>query len=286
MALSERRSRFFHLRRPGVAQSESSSQPEQQQQQQQQQRPVTSTAPLQPPKSSSSATEQAAELLKITNHIRTQLHEVQRLRRLRAPLLDPAESNWIDATISDIAHAAHDVAVLLEPTRIEQETRNGKLTLGRQLRWKYRESQRAMNKSQRLLACHHSLIGVLSHLQRIDLSQPTPSRMYELEAGLTSNAVLEPCELEVVLDAPAWGKVVGSDADEPECVVEWPGKQKTMVSSATKQDSVRANTPAADSNNVDLSAMDCEMNDLLEWRRSRGPMVDTKRSVVHLSRGV
>ncbi|OGM42769.1 hypothetical protein ABOM_008150 [Aspergillus bombycis] len=279
MALSTKRPRFFfHPRRPSLSPSESSSQLEQ---------PLsivasTSAVPLQAPKPSSSATEQAAELLKITSHIRTQLQEVQRLRQLKAPVLDPAESNWIDSTIADSADATHDIAVLLEPTRIEQEIRNGKLTLGRQLRWKYRDSQRAINKSHRLLACHHSLIGVLNYLQRVDTSLSKPPRTYELDAGLISSASLEVSELEVIPADPARGIMVSSGGNEFKCVVEGPVEEKTMVSSSTKLHTVVGKP--AEKNMVGSDALDCEMDDLLAWRRSRGPIADTKLPVLRISR--
>ncbi|KAF7590807.1 hypothetical protein BBP40_002329 [Aspergillus hancockii] len=257
MALSQKRSRFFSPRRSSLSQSESSSHTEQP-------LPILTpipTAPLQAPRASA-ATEQAAELLKITNHIRTQLHEVQRLRQLKAPLLDTAESNWIDATVSDIADAAHDVAVLLEPTRVEQEIRNGKLSLGRQLRWKYRDSQRAIHKSHRLLACHHSLMGVLSHLQRVDSSQSTPSRLYELDTEGTSSASLEGKGLAFIPAEPVRERIVVSNVTKLDSVVDKPTEKIT----------------------VDSGVVDCEMDDLLAWRRSRRAVAVTKQSVIHVSR--
>lgn len=275
MALSLKRSRFFYPRRPSLSQSESSiSQPAE--------ASPSPTLSLQAPKQSSSATEQVAELLKITKHIRTQLQEAQRLRQLKAPLLDPAEETWINSTISDITEAAHDIAVLLEPTRIEQEIGNGRLGLRRQLRWKYRDGQRTINKSQRLLACHRSLIGVLSYLHQVDRSLSTSARTYELDAGISSSVSLEVGELEVPPTEPVQGKIITPSADGLKYRVERPVEEMIMVSGATKMESVVGKP--AEKSTLTPGPVDCEIDDLLAWRRSRVSLAETKRSVAHIAR--
>ncbi|KAE8422764.1 hypothetical protein BDV36DRAFT_194482 [Aspergillus pseudocaelatus] len=275
MALSIKRSRFFYPRRPSLSQSESSaSQPAE--------ASPSPTISLQAPKQSSSATEQVAELLKITKHIRTQLQEAQRLRKLKAPLLDSAEETWINSTISDVTEAAHDIAVLLEPTRIEQEISNGRISLRRQLRWKYRDGQRTMNKCQRLLACHRSLIGVLSYLQQVDHSLSTPRRTYELDAGISSSVSLEVGELEATPTEPVQGKIMAPSGDGLEYHVERPIEEIIMVSGATKLESIEGKP--AKKGTLTPGTVDCEIDDLLAWRRSRGSIAETKRSVVHIAR--
>ncbi|KAJ5882654.1 uncharacterized protein N7529_001326 [Penicillium soppii] len=116
-----------------------------------------------------SVNEQTAELLKTTDHVLIQLNEAKRLRKLNDPSLDSSEREWIDCIIKDTADAAHDIAVILEPARIDRVTGNGKLGLGRQLRWLYRDKQRAQDKKNRLLICYQSLMMVLGHLQRVTL---------------------------------------------------------------------------------------------------------------------
>ncbi|KAE8141239.1 hypothetical protein BDV38DRAFT_237618 [Aspergillus pseudotamarii] len=282
MALSAKRSRFFYPGRPSLSQSESSTaQPEDASSS-----PVlTSISPttsLQAPKQSSSATEQAAELLKITKHIRTQLQEAQRLRQLKASLLDPAEKTWINSTISDITDAAHDIAVLLEPIRIELEIGNGRLSLRTQLRWKYRDGQRTINKTQRLLACHRSLIGVLSYLRQVDLSLSTSERTYELDAGVSSSVSLEVSELEVIPTEPVQGKILAPSGNRLEYRVHRPIEEMVMVSGATKLESVVSK--ATEKRTLAPGTVDCEIDDLLAWRRSRGSIAESKRSVVHIAR--
>jgi hypothetical protein len=93
---------------------------------------------------------------------------------------------WDDGTISDIEEAIRDIAILLEPTRVERATKNGKLSLGTQIRWMYRDSQRARDKKDRLLACHSSLMAVLAHLQRVNVPEAIP--VHELGTEMSSKS--------------------------------------------------------------------------------------------------
>lgn len=179
-----------------------------------------------------SVNEEIEELLKTQNHITTQLNEAQRLRRLKKPVLDPTEMTWIDGTISDIEEATRDVAIFLEPTRVEKATSNGKLSLGTQIRWAYRDSQRARDKKHRLLACHSSLMAVLAHLQRVNLSEAIT--IHELGAEMpTKSAIASSLSLQSTVD----------------------GLYQSMES---RQDTISS---------VSLNK---EMSDLLSWRRSKG----------------
>ncbi|KAJ5906917.1 uncharacterized protein N7473_003833 [Penicillium subrubescens] len=134
-----------------------------------------------------SVNEQIEELSKTHNHITTQLNEAQRLRQLKEHGLDPSEMTWIDGTISDIEDATYDVAILLEPTRVEKATSNGKLSLGTQIRWFYRDSQRAQDKKHRLLACHSSLMAVLARLQQVDIPEAIVVHEMGTETSSKSN---------------------------------------------------------------------------------------------------
>jgi hypothetical protein len=195
----------------------------------------------------SSANEQTAELLKTTNHTLAQFHEAQRLRELKGPLLGTSERSWIDQTLEDVADAVREAAILIEPIRVESETRNGRLTLGRQLRWLYRDSQRAKIKSQRLLACHHSLMLVLGHLQRLDIPvSPIPESpvVHELGADtLSTNSTRSLSERQ--------GPRSGSNG---------PVKDTQKV--------VGAKCP-----------LSYEMHDMLAWRQSKGALTEVKHSI-------
>ncbi|KAJ5294723.1 hypothetical protein PENANT_c014G04736 [Penicillium antarcticum] len=195
----------------------------------------------------SSANERTAELLKTKNHILAQLHEAQRLREIKGLLLEPSERSWIDQTLADVADAVREAAILIEPMRVESEIRNGKLSWGRQLRWIYRDSKRAKVKSQRLLACHHSLMLVLGHLQRVDILVSPVSEspvVHELGAvSLSTNSTYSLYERQGT----------------------WPG----------------SNGPAKDTLEVvgAKSPLNYEMHDMLAWRQSKGALNKLKHPV-------
>jgi hypothetical protein len=194
-----------------------------------------------------SINEQTEELLKTTNHTLAQLQEAQRLRQLKEPCLEGSERSWIDQTLEDVADAAREVAIIMEPTRVEKETRNGRLSLVRQLRWAYRDSQRAQSKNQRLLACHHSLMLVLGHLQRL---------------GFPETAI-----------------------PESPIVHELGADNLSMSSTRSLSDRGRlrsgSNGPAKDVDDAmgPKSPLNPEMHDMLAWRRSKGGLAETKSSL-------
>ncbi|KAK1142196.1 hypothetical protein N8T08_008122 [Aspergillus melleus] len=275
MGSSTHRARFYTTYRSWATQSETSSRPES--------IPTSpSTVALQEPNSSPSATEQAAEHLKTTEHIRTQLKEVRRLRRLHNQILSANEANKIDRTMADTAEAIHDVAVLLERTRVEQEVRGGKLSLASQLRWKYRDSQQVIRKSHLLLRCYHDLILVLGDLQRLDVSQlPPPPRRFELEAGVPPRASLETRVDSIVLDGPGRGSIVAPPArGEKEFLVERPHETIVRLGAETPGSAIR--TPKEKSP-VTAGVVNGEVEDLLAWRRSRKLDIETKQSFIHMS---
>ncbi|KAJ5117164.1 hypothetical protein N7448_004109 [Penicillium atrosanguineum] len=191
----------------------------------------------------SSVSEQTEELLKTTNHTLAQLQEAQRLRQLKQPLLEASERSWIDHTLEDVADAAHEAAIILEPMRVEKETRNGRVSFGRQLRWVYRDNQRAQSKNQRLLASHHSLMLVLGHLQRLnspDLTTPESPVVHELADTLSMDSTRSLSDWQRLRPEP-----------------NGPTKNAEEVMG-----------PRSPLNN--------EMHDMLAWRRSKGALAETK----------
>ncbi|KAJ5655124.1 hypothetical protein N7490_002127 [Penicillium lividum] len=183
----------------------------------------------------SSVNEQTAEMAKTIDHAITQLHEAQRLRHSKTPLIDHIEMLWMDKTILDVEIAALDVATLLEPVRVERETMNGRLGLVRQFRWVYRDSERARDMTSRLLACHSSLMVVLARLQRLDTPEPTTVPVHELEAEMPyKTGMYSPSSL----------------IDSASCLSE--------------------SEENSNWNSLSPSFLNHEMNDMLAWRRSKG----------------
>ncbi|KAB8237559.1 uncharacterized protein BDW43DRAFT_263656 [Aspergillus alliaceus] len=187
-----------------------------------------------------SVSEQTSELLKTTDHIRTQLREVERLRQLHDHILGDDERAWIDSTIQDIAGAARDVAVLIEPTRVEVEARNGKLSLGRQLRWICRDRGRAQDKRVRLLACYQSLMAVLERLQRLGYS--TEAAVYELDAGSVAKSLSESREVASELEGEVKAGVSGPPNYEMYDMLAWRRSRGAATSKEIDHCQVRTTT--------------------------------------------
>lgn len=186
-----------------------------------------------------SVNDETGALQKTLNHVLIQLHEVKRLRQAKESLLERDEKVWVDSTINDVADATREVAILLEPTRVEKETRSGRLSIGSQLRWKYRHSQRAKDKKDRMMTCHNSLMSVLGHLQRMET--PNTTTIHELGSDILPKGSLYSIRNLSRLD-------VGPDI----CFEDAKEVEKFDCKSQ-------------------------EMNDLLAWRRSKGSPKDTRK---------
>lgn len=190
-----------------------------------------------------SVIEELSELQKTHKHVLVQLREVERLRLLKDFALDASEKTWIDGTINDIQDAARDVALLLEPTRVQKETGNGRLSIGSQLRWKYHDSKRARDRKDRMIACHNSLMSVLNHLQRVE----APNTVARHELG-----------------------------------VELPHKGSFYSVPDFSRSRIRADSVAnfEDTRSVEIPDIRTqELNDLLAWRRSKGSPIHTSEEL-------
>ncbi|OJJ99084.1 hypothetical protein ASPACDRAFT_43743 [Aspergillus aculeatus ATCC 16872] len=154
----------------------------------------------------SSAQDETADLLKTVHHARTQLREVQRLYHLKATWLDATETHWIEATMADLDDAVRAAALLVEPARVEQETRRrrGSIGLATQLRWVCRDSRRARLQRSRLLMCHQSLMVVFERLRGVQV--PTGGAAYQQEQD-----VMELPAGEVVRPEDGGGSVGGRE---------------------------------------------------------------------------
>lgn len=116
----------------------------------------------------------------------------------------------------------------------------------------------------------------------MDRSLSTSARTYELDAGISSSVSLEVGELEVPPTEPVQGKIITPSADGLKYRVERPVEEMIMVSGATKMESVVGKP--AEKSTLTPGPVDCEIDDLLAWRRSRVSLAETKRSVAHIAR--
>jgi hypothetical protein len=73
--------------------------------------------------------EQTRQLLQTTSHIDTSVRQARALRRQKSSLLQTAEKAWIDGVLKDTERAISDVASIIEPARVDMQTRFGNIGL-------------------------------------------------------------------------------------------------------------------------------------------------------------
>lgn len=109
--------------------------------------------------------ERTAELLKITELVESELHTAQRLRRLKDPFLSPEERERMDRIIDSTEDAIRAVAQLIEPSRVDRETRNGKIGLGNRFAWVFRDSHKIQERYARLTLSNQLLTSIIATLE-------------------------------------------------------------------------------------------------------------------------
>ncbi|KAL8740300.1 MAG: hypothetical protein Q9190_006983 [Brigantiaea leucoxantha] len=125
--------------------------------------------------------EQTADLLNTTAHVNTNVNEARRLRRLKDGLIGNDERIWMDRVIDDTEKALRDVAQLIEPARVDKETKQSVNTWNRFL-WVFRDSPKVRDKHGRLHMCHQTLTTVIASLYNKDLVVIAPMTKEENEA--------------------------------------------------------------------------------------------------------
>ena len=272
MDMSKNSSRFFGLRH---RRSPSNLQPTSVSKQEPSYEPQIPRGPRTDVKMTS-VNEQTAELFKTTNHVLVQIAETKRLRDLKAARLAPSERQWIDSTIEDTASAAHEVSIFLEPTRVEQQTSSGRLSLSRQLKWKYRDNQRAQEKKNHLLVCHNSLMTVLAHLQRLNHLETTTS-----SSSVTHELVGNLNELDITstTSASSIHELGGTTPTQMNKFDKFDpfdaGHRQRSDSEFTKFSDEKIEHKAP----VNLTFQGTELNDLFAWRRSKGTALTSASAV-------
>ncbi|KAJ5888613.1 hypothetical protein N7495_008654 [Penicillium taxi] len=112
-------------------------------------------------------------------YIGTEIREAQRLRDLKLSLLSVEDLSWIDGVITEAEKAAHTLAQLLEPYRIERESRAGRLNMTTRLRWALGDGQRARDQYAHMTICHQSLTTTIAFLQNRNALIPVATSRIE-----------------------------------------------------------------------------------------------------------
>ncbi|KAJ5930578.1 hypothetical protein N7466_006071 [Penicillium verhagenii] len=97
-------------------------------------------------------------------HTRQEIDEARRLYDQKLTLLTPPDQAWITRVISETENAANSISRLLEPARIERETRAGKLSVATRLRWALGDGQRVRDQYAHMNICHQSLVTAIAFL--------------------------------------------------------------------------------------------------------------------------
>lgn len=109
--------------------------------------------------------EQARDLLDSANHVTSSVEIVRSLRRQKSGHLQAEEKRWIDQVVSDTEKTLINVAALVEPARVDMQTRFGKIGLLKRALFVFRDSPKVATNLARLTLTSQSLntaLGVLS----------------------------------------------------------------------------------------------------------------------------
>jgi hypothetical protein len=109
--------------------------------------------------------EQARDLLDSANHVTSSVEVVRSLRRQKSGHLQAEEKKWIDQVVNDTEKTLVNVAALVEPARVDMQTRFGKIGLLKRALFVFRDSPKVATNLARLTLTSQSLntaLGLLS----------------------------------------------------------------------------------------------------------------------------
>ncbi|KAJ5573620.1 uncharacterized protein N7459_008047 [Penicillium hispanicum] len=234
--------------------------------------------------------EQVRDLFRSTHRVFIEVHDAKDLRDAKAPRLGEIERKWINSTISDADEAARELATLLEPHRVDQVKKKGKISSANRKRWKNVDGERAWEKRSRLLLCQSRLNTVFSHLQGLDLpvngsaspdtpelmSEPfiaeLPSRPIDIKPGSTPAIAELPCGTSItqtksvptISELPCHSMII-----DP--VTMKPTPRIVVTEYAEARSPVPTKSPELAPPSYESSEMDemDEMDEMLAWRSSK-----------------
>ncbi|KAH8694874.1 hypothetical protein BGW36DRAFT_398241 [Talaromyces proteolyticus] len=195
----------------------------------------------------------------MTRHAFTQVREAQRLRQLKnVELLENADfkvRNWVDSTIKDAEEATRDMAALIEPARVDQETRGeGGSHLGKRMLWALRNNtQRVEKKRSYLLLCLGSLAPVISYLHQLTYSE------YPVDADDDQARPSLPTNFDEISQVNIGRHRAGSKNFSSSISLVLPSEVESLVSA---EEMPRKGTQES-------VAINQEVSEMLSWRRSK-----------------
>jgi hypothetical protein len=110
--------------------------------------------------------QQARDLLETTGHVEHNLGPVKTLRRQKSMHMSHTEMIWIDGVITNAENTVQNVAALIEPARVDMQTKFGKVGFRNKVAFVLRDSPRVVTNLSRLSIANQSLntaMGILSN---------------------------------------------------------------------------------------------------------------------------
>ncbi|THW71976.1 hypothetical protein D6D02_04593 [Aureobasidium pullulans] len=108
--------------------------------------------------------QQTRDLLESTQHVSSILGSAQTMQQQKSPFLSSEERRWVDIVLVDTKRCLESVAALIEPARVDLQTRNGYVGLMNRGFFVFRDSSKVAPNIARLGLAHQSLSAVMSVL--------------------------------------------------------------------------------------------------------------------------
>jgi hypothetical protein len=108
--------------------------------------------------------QQTRDLLDSTKHVTSTLESAQTMRQQKSAFLSADERRWIDSIIVDTKRCLESVAALVEPARVDIQTKAGRVGFLNRSLFVFRDSPKVATNLARLNLAHQSLnaaMGVL-----------------------------------------------------------------------------------------------------------------------------
>ncbi|KAH0359585.1 hypothetical protein KCU65_g9879, partial [Aureobasidium melanogenum] len=136
-------------------------------------------------------TEQAHDLLDSANHVSSSVETVRSLRRQKSGLLQAEEKRWIDRVINDTEKTLNNVASLVEPARVDMQTKFGKIGFANRALFVFRDSPKVATNLARLTLTSQSLNTALTMLSSREDAHIKATRVCQDSGSSSSEPIIQ-----------------------------------------------------------------------------------------------
>lgn len=139
--------------------------------------------------------EQTRDLLDSTEHVSNSLQVARTIRRQKSIHLDLAEKKWIDDVLVNTEKTLNNVAVLIEPARVDMQTKFGRIGLFNRGLFVFRDSPKVATNLARLNLASQSLNAAMNILCTREgharVSSPSTDNSARKDRGLSIGDALK-----------------------------------------------------------------------------------------------